>query len=310
MTEGKYIILLVEDEADLRGLLAKKLDKAGFEVHQAENGQKGLELAKRIMPDLIICDVVMPEKDGNYLLKELKKTEFGQYTPFVILTARPKMRDYFEVVGVDDFIEKPVKGGEFIERIQKILLERGEQIKLKRQKVLSSKRNSASQGSIESEYSEELSKTEIFKKDKKNSLEISQERKDVHDADKKQGRDYPVRRTILVIENDPFILKNLRSLLIRRNYDVAVSCSHEECLKAVSNLVPDVIITKNALPQIRGEQLASRLKRIPALRNVPIIIYSKIIERNSAYDDDGQYTITDEGEDLLGTVIKLMDSIR
>ena len=69
-------ILIVEDEEDLRKLVAEQLKMAGYEVHQAGDGEEGFATARDVKPDLILSDVIMPKKDGNQFYKELKKTEY------------------------------------------------------------------------------------------------------------------------------------------------------------------------------------------------------------------------------------------
>lgn len=71
----KPIILLIEDEGLLTRMYSKKLEVDGFEVATAENGNEGIEKAKEIQPDLIVCDVMMPEKDGLSTLQDLKTDE-------------------------------------------------------------------------------------------------------------------------------------------------------------------------------------------------------------------------------------------
>ena len=117
----KYKILIVEDEPDLRTMLALELQNCGYEVFQASDGESGFFLAQEVKPDLIIADVMMPKIDGNQLLKKLRTTDFGQDIPFIVLTARGKMRDYFEGVGAADFIAKPFYPEQLIERVENVL---------------------------------------------------------------------------------------------------------------------------------------------------------------------------------------------
>lgn len=82
----KNKILIVEDEEALRKSLAFALKKSGFEVDQAENGAKGIEAAEKLHPDLMLLDLLMPEKDGFEVLKELRGNSWGKEIPVVILT--------------------------------------------------------------------------------------------------------------------------------------------------------------------------------------------------------------------------------
>jgi len=100
-------ILVVEDEDTLRKMLVLELESAGYEVHQAGDGEAALLLIKETLPDLIISDVLMPNMDGFTFYKELKKNKITSDIPVLILTARGKMEDSFRVVGADDFPQFP-----------------------------------------------------------------------------------------------------------------------------------------------------------------------------------------------------------
>jgi len=121
MDDLKQKVLLVEDEVDEREAMASKLRSAGYHVFEARNGKEAYAIAQNDMPHLIISDIVMPEMDGGHLLKKLRESYFGRDIAFVVITARPHMRDYFEVMGVDDFIVKPCSPDEFIHRVNIVL---------------------------------------------------------------------------------------------------------------------------------------------------------------------------------------------
>jgi len=105
----KKIILVVEDEDESRTLMAKKLGNSGYHVLQAENGLEALRMAEENMPDLIITDIIMPKMDGNQLLKKLRESHVFKEVPVIVTTVRGNMRDYFEIIGVHEFMAKPFK---------------------------------------------------------------------------------------------------------------------------------------------------------------------------------------------------------
>lgn len=115
MPEAKRI-LVVEDEPQIRELIQARLESAGYTTLTAENGQEGLEQVKKVCPDLIITDVLMPVMDGFTFYKELKKTMTTARIPVLIVTARGKMEDTFKIVGADDFITKPFESQELVEK--------------------------------------------------------------------------------------------------------------------------------------------------------------------------------------------------
>ncbi|MCA9932368.1 MAG: response regulator [Anaerolineales bacterium] len=102
-------ILVIEDEDHIRLEVMDWLQFEGYEVVGAANGRLGLEAAEREIPDLIICDVVMPEMDGHRVLLEVRSHPFLHHIPFIFLTARAS-RDAMRKgmnLGADDYITKP-----------------------------------------------------------------------------------------------------------------------------------------------------------------------------------------------------------
>jgi DNA-binding response OmpR family regulator len=79
-------ILIVEDEEVLLSLLQKKLTTEGYDVSIAENGEVGLETMRKVIPDLVLLDIVMPKKDGFQVMKEMQKDESLKNIPVVIIS--------------------------------------------------------------------------------------------------------------------------------------------------------------------------------------------------------------------------------
>ncbi len=120
MSEKK--ILIVEDEDDSRFLMAKKLRANGYQVVEAANGKVALALAKQELPDLIITDVLMPEMDGNQLIKELRQLHSCKSIPIIVITVRTNMKDYFETISdVSAFLAKPFPPEALLERVTEVL---------------------------------------------------------------------------------------------------------------------------------------------------------------------------------------------
>ncbi|HXU78231.1 MAG TPA: response regulator, partial [Methylomirabilota bacterium] len=103
-------ILLIEDQPQMRRNIATILEMEGFEVATAENGRRGVELARSANPDLILCDVMMPELDGYGVLKAVREDEATATIPFVFLTAKGEKTDLRAGMnlGADDYLAKPV----------------------------------------------------------------------------------------------------------------------------------------------------------------------------------------------------------
>ena len=122
----KLKTLIVDDEPDILELVEYNLAKEGYEVHTAENGQEGLKKAKKVRPDLVLLDVMMPQMDGMETCMELRNNDQLEHTVIAFLTARGE--DYSQIAGfdagADDYITKPIKPRVLLSRI-KALLRRG-----------------------------------------------------------------------------------------------------------------------------------------------------------------------------------------
>ncbi|MCB9235369.1 MAG: response regulator [Bacteroidia bacterium] len=102
-------ILLIEDNEDVRETTAEILELANYTVYTAENGREGIQKAKELVPDLIICDIMMPEKDGYEVLYYLGRDPKTSTIPFVFLTAKSEKGDirHGMNLGADDYLTKP-----------------------------------------------------------------------------------------------------------------------------------------------------------------------------------------------------------
>jgi len=102
------IMLIIEDNHDISTLLAEKF-APNFEVHIADNGEAGIELARKLIPDIVISDIMMPGIQGTEVCKTLKKSQATSHIPIILLTAKGTVDD--ELIGLttgaDDYISKP-----------------------------------------------------------------------------------------------------------------------------------------------------------------------------------------------------------
>lgn len=113
-------ILLIEDNLEVRENTAELLELSGYEVFTAENGREGVKLALQSLPDLIICDIMMPVMDGYGALKILSKNAKTASIPFIFLTAKAEKSDFRKGMnlGADDYITKPFDDTELIDAIE------------------------------------------------------------------------------------------------------------------------------------------------------------------------------------------------
>ncbi len=106
----KKRLLIIEDQASMRRNIALLLELEGYEVFTAENGRTGLEQARQHRPDLVLCDVMMPEMDGYSVVQALRADATLAATPFIFLTAKSDRGDVRLGMnfGADDYLTKPV----------------------------------------------------------------------------------------------------------------------------------------------------------------------------------------------------------
>ena len=113
-------VLIAEDETKLREIVVKYLKKEGYNVFEAEDGEKALEVFKENPLDLVILDVMMPNVDGWSCCREIRKTSD---VPIIMLTARSEENDRvfgFEL-GADDYVTKPFSNRELMMRVRSLI---------------------------------------------------------------------------------------------------------------------------------------------------------------------------------------------
>ena len=126
----KKSILIIEDIADVRKNTAQLLAIAGYKTFTANNGKNGLLSAKKYKPDLILCDIIMPQLDGYGVLRALENIPEMTGTPFVFITANAKKSDFRKGMdlGADDYLTKPFSGDDLL-RIVAARLKKNNQLK-------------------------------------------------------------------------------------------------------------------------------------------------------------------------------------
>ena len=127
---NKKTILIIEDNIDIREGTTEILELTGrYDVITAENGRIGVDLATRHIPDLILCDIMMPELDGYGVLFMLSKIESTAKIPFIFLTAKAERADMRKAMemGADDYLTKPFDDVELMNAID-VRLKRHEQL--------------------------------------------------------------------------------------------------------------------------------------------------------------------------------------
>lgn len=123
MVKIKQKVLIVDDEDNIRMLVRFNLEKAGYEVFEAEDGRKAIEMAINLAPDIIILDLMLPGIDGLEVCRNLKRNPRTAALPIIMLTAKSDEID--RVIGLelgaDDYMTKPFSQRELVARIKAVL---------------------------------------------------------------------------------------------------------------------------------------------------------------------------------------------
>jgi DNA-binding response OmpR family regulator len=124
MSEGaRKLVLVADDDPDILDLVTFRLDRAGYEVMQARDGQEALEAALERTPDLCVLDVMMPRLDGYEVTRRLREETATKAVPIILLTARAQEADVqrgFES-GATDYVKKPFSPQELRARVEALL---------------------------------------------------------------------------------------------------------------------------------------------------------------------------------------------
>ncbi len=120
---SKKKILIVDDKWENRSVLTNLLEKIGFEMAEAADGQEGWEKAIQLLPDLIITDLTMPVMDGFELTRRLRQHPEFQNLPIIVSSASVFESDQHKSIGIgaDDFLPKPVQVDDLLQKLQKYL---------------------------------------------------------------------------------------------------------------------------------------------------------------------------------------------
>jgi DNA-binding response OmpR family regulator len=120
---GQPLILIADDDPDILALVSFRLERAGYEVVQARNGEEAVQVALARRPDLAVIDVMMPRIDGYEATRQLRQREETSRMPIILLTARVQEEDIargFDA-GADDYVRKPFSPQELGSRVQAAL---------------------------------------------------------------------------------------------------------------------------------------------------------------------------------------------
>jgi DNA-binding response OmpR family regulator len=123
LSDRRPLVLVADDDPDIRSLVALRLERSGYEVVAAGDGEQALAAALERAPDLALLDVMMPKLDGYEVTERLRQQEATRHLPVILLTARVQESDIARGVeaGADDYVKKPFSTSELRDRVQAVL---------------------------------------------------------------------------------------------------------------------------------------------------------------------------------------------
>jgi DNA-binding response OmpR family regulator len=123
VNDRRPLILVADDDPDIRSLVTLRLERSGYEVVAAGDGEQAFAAALERAPDLALLDVMMPKLDGYELTERLRREEATRHLPVILLTARVQETDIARGVeaGADDYVKKPFSMSELRDRVQAVL---------------------------------------------------------------------------------------------------------------------------------------------------------------------------------------------
>ena len=120
---ARLLVLVADDDEDILQLLSFRLERAGYEIVQARNGDEAMRLALELVPALAVLDVMMPGLDGFEVTRKLRGNAATSTTPVVLLTAKATASDVARgmAAGADDYVKKPFDARDLTDRVDRLL---------------------------------------------------------------------------------------------------------------------------------------------------------------------------------------------
>ena len=242
---NKIRVVLVEDEEVLSNVLQSKLEKEGFEVMVAGDGEVGLDLIKQVKPDVILLDIVMPKMDGFEVLNHLRQSEELSKIPVIVISnsGQPVEINKALSLGVKDYLVKAeFDPQEVIAKIRKQVIGSGPV---------------GSGGSAE--------------KDSQSSGVPGSENPTVSS---------PAEFTVLLVEDDNFLRDLISQKLRREGFRVIEAVDGEDSVRKMSDNTVHIVLLDLILPGIDGFTVLNKMKTELGLTQVPVIILSNLGQKD------------------------------
>jgi len=129
MTEDRKKVVCIEDEPEMIDLVKLILGRKGFDLTGAMGGREGLEVVRRVKPDLVLLDLMMPDMDGWEVYQQMKADEDLMKIPVIVVTAKAQSIDKvlgLHIAKVDDYVTKPFGPQELLQSVERVLSKRAQ----------------------------------------------------------------------------------------------------------------------------------------------------------------------------------------
>jgi DNA-binding response OmpR family regulator len=254
-------VLVIEDEESVRKTISDLLEIKGYNVFSASGGKEGVKLAMELIPDLILCDIMMTDYDGYKVLKKLLAESKTALIPFIFLTAKAEMSDLRlgMELGADDYIVKPFKAKELYKAIETRLAKHKSILKQLSETKVSGKK---SQNNTQ------------LKRDGYVFVEIGKEPHFIQIKDIKCATAFGDYSNILMGNGDKIIVrKTLKSLwenlpddsFVRIHHSTIINLNHVDKLVKMENQSYKVYLVNIKEPFTISRRYASKLKSLLSL---------------------------------------------
>lgn len=128
MAQTQKRVVYIEDEQEMIDLVKLILSRKNYEVLGANSGREGLELVRKLLPDAVLLDLMMPDMDGWEVYHQLKAEENTSNLPVIVITAKAQSIDKvlgLHIAKVDDYISKPFSPKDLVDSLERVLEEKG-----------------------------------------------------------------------------------------------------------------------------------------------------------------------------------------
>lgn len=241
-------ILVVEDDTVLRDILMNRLKSAGYDTHGAEDGEVAIVELKKIKPDMVLLDILMPKKNGMEVLEIMHEDEDLKDIPVIVISnsGQPVEIARAKELGARDFLIKPVfDPNEVLMKVREVL-------------------------------GDEAEDGSLFKGGTATSLDVVEASPEpVSDVNKK-NENKGEKGNILIVEDDKFLRELLARKLFTEGFAIESAVDAKGAFNTLSKWRPNIILLDLILPGEDGFTILGKIKKDKDLSDIPVIILSNL----------------------------------